>query len=409
MKLIVVVALIFLIALVGSRRTFARVKLPLGAQHIFLTGTEFIFVGLFLGGVFLNILDEKMIKELHPFLSLGLAWIGLLFGIQLDFRKLIRFPIQYFLVAMLQAIFTLLVVFFPFYFILDRFFPSESNLILVALVLSAAAAPTAQSALALQSPRSPSGLLRVPRDDAQHGRRLMRLLRYVSGMDGLVGLVILGFVLCFSEFHTVGGEGFLATWQWLLISIGLGVVIGFIFHVLTSSRVAAEELLLVVLGMIIFSGGIALYLNLSPLFVNFIIGVVIANLSHAKNRITSILLSGEKSVYIIFLILVGATWHLGSAWAFALAGIYFVIRLIGKICGGYLATRMFKTVLNVPASVGLGLVSQGGMAIVIVINFQQVYHSVLTDVVVTMVLLATLVNEIISPALAQRVLKQQTT
>ncbi|MBC8231583.1 cation:proton antiporter [bacterium] len=398
MKLIIVVALIFLIALVGSRRTFARVKLPLGAQHIFLTGTEFIFVGLFLGGVFLNILDEKMIKELHPFLSLGLAWIGLLFGIQLDFRKLIRFPIQYFLVAMLQAIFTLLVVFFPFYFILDRFFPSESNLIFVALVLSAAAAPTAQSALAL-----------VPRDDAQHGRRLMRLLRYVSGMDGLVGLVILGFVLCFSEFHTVGGEGFLATWQWLLISIGLGVVIGFIFHVLTSSRVASEELLLVVLGMIIFSGGIALYLNLSPLFVNFIIGMVIANLSHAKNRIASILLSGEKSVYIIFLILVGATWHLGSAWAFALAGIYFVIRLIGKICGGYLATRMFKTVLNVPASVGLGLVSQGGMAIVIVINFQQVYHSVLTNVVVTMVLLATLVNEIISPALAQRVLKQQTT
>jgi len=225
-------------------------------------------------------------------------------------------------------------------------------------------------------------------------------------MDDLVGIVILGFVLCFSKLHHAGGERFLATWQWLLISIGLGVLIGLIFHVLTFARVAAEELLLVVLGMVIFSGGVALYLNLSPLFVNFIIGMVVANLSQAKNRIASILLNAEKSVYIIFLILVGATWRLGSPWAFALALLYFVIRLTGKICGGYLATRMFKTAFNVPASVGLGLVSQGGMAIVIVINFQQVYHSVLTDVVVTMVLLATLVNEMISPALAQRVLKE---
>ena len=395
MKLIIVVAFIFLIALVGSRRTFARVKLPLGAQHVFLTGTEFIFVGLFLGGMFLNVLDEKTIKGLHPFLSLGLAWIGLLFGIQLNFRKLIRFPIWYFLFAILQAVFTLLVVFFPFYFVFDRFFPSGTNLIPAALVLSATAAPTAQSALAM-----------VPRGCIQHRRRLTRLLRYVSGMDGLVGLVILGVVLCFSELHTIGGERFLATWQWLLISIGLGVAIGFIFHLLTFSRVAQEELLLIVLGMIIFSGGVALYLNLSPLFINFIIGMVVANLSQANNRITSILLNAEKSVYIIFLILVGATWRLGSPWAFALAGMYFVIRLIGKICGGYLAGKMFKTAFNVPNLVGLGLVSQGGMAIVIVINFQQVYHSVLTDVVVTMVLLATLANEIISPALAQRILKQ---
>ena len=99
MKFILVVAFIILIALIGSRRTFTRLRLPLGAQYLFLTGTEYLFVGVFLGSSGIDLFDAATLEQLRPFMSLGLAWVGLLFGIQLQHRQLIRFPLQYTLIA----------------------------------------------------------------------------------------------------------------------------------------------------------------------------------------------------------------------------------------------------------------------------------------------------------------------
>ena len=84
MKIVVGVALVILIALLGSRRTFTKVKLPLAARHIYLTGTEYILVGLCLGGLLLDLLDQASLKGLDPLLFLSLGWIGLMFGIQLE-------------------------------------------------------------------------------------------------------------------------------------------------------------------------------------------------------------------------------------------------------------------------------------------------------------------------------------
>ncbi len=69
-------------------------------------------------------------------------------------------------------------------------------------------------------------------------------------------------------------------------------------------------MLLVVMGAITFSGGLALYLSLSPLLVNLIAGVVVANLARGRARagIRNVLMRGEHSIYILFLILVGACW-----------------------------------------------------------------------------------------------------
>ena len=60
--------LIVLVALLGSRRTFTRVKLPLAARHIYLTGTEYILVGLCLGSQMLGLLDGKALQGLAPLL-----------------------------------------------------------------------------------------------------------------------------------------------------------------------------------------------------------------------------------------------------------------------------------------------------------------------------------------------------
>ena len=411
MKFILVVTFIILIALIGSRRTFTRFKLPLGTQHVFLTGTEYLFVGVFLGGSGLNLLDAYTLEQLRPFMSLGLAWVGLLFGIQLQRRQLIRFPLQYTLFAFIQALFTLLVIFVPSYLLL-RYFShlifeqsdiTDGLILLSALILAASASATAPSVLAM-----------VPPEMARHSRKLMGLWQFISGIDDLFGIIVLGFTFWLPQFHPILDNTFLTSWLWSAISVGSGVLIGLICHALTLSKLDVGELLLIVISCVIFSAGIALHFNLSPLFINLIVGIVLANLSPARNRMMQVLLNGEKSVYIIFLILVGASWRSGVSLPLVclFVGGYVALRFFGKVVGSFIAAfaatpQSLIGENEFKSNIGLGLISQGGMAIVIAINFQQIYPSRLTDLVVTVVLLSTIVNELISPALIIRVLRKE--
>jgi hypothetical protein len=394
LKIAVGVALLLVIALIGYRRTFTRLHLPRGARLIFLTGTEFILVGVALGDQLIGILDEETIRSLTPLFSLGLGVIGLIFGIQLELDKILRFPARYLLMTFIQAAFTMLVVFWPFYFILETLLGADGQSILLAsLVLAATAACTAQTALAL-----------IDREFAMRRARVMELLRYISSVDALLGLLVLHFALCLMQTRPILGFDAGSSFQWFALSLVLGGAAGFLLHLLTRVRCSDEELLIFVLGMAVFSGGIALSFKLSPLFVNAIMGLVVANLPGSKNRIFNLLSRLEKPFYIVFLILAGAIWRPGSPWALPLAVLYLGLRLIGKVSGGYLAARAAPDGFRPPSVMGLGLISQGGIAIAMVMNYYQLSSAAVTDVVVTTVLIAVILNELASPSLARIVL-----
>jgi hypothetical protein len=394
LKVAVGVALLLMFALVGYRRTFTRLPLPIGARLIFLTGTEFILVGVALGDQLIGLLDHQTIGSLTPLFSLGLGVIGLIVGIQLELNKMLRFPTHYLAIAFVQAVSTILVVFWPFYYILELLFGDDQRAVLLAsLVLAATAGCTAQTALAL-----------IDRELAVRRARVMELLRYISSVDAVVGLLLLQFALCLMQAQPVLGWSAGVSVQWFALSLLVGGSTGFLLHLLTRVRCSDEELLIFVLGMAVFAGGVALFLKLSPLFVNTIMGMVVANLPGAKNRIFSLLAQLEKPFYIVFLILAGAIWRPGSTWALPLAVLYLGLRLIGKVSGGYLAGRAAPSHSRPPPIVGLGLVSQGGIAIAMVMNYYQLSSAAVTEVVVTTVLVAVILNELASPFLARTVL-----
>ena len=196
------------------------------------------------------------------------------------------------------------------------------------------------------------------------------------------------------------GPGF----QWFALSMVVGGAAGFLLHLLTRVRCSDEELLIFVLGMAVFSGGIALSLKLSPLFVNTLMGLVVANLPGSRNRIFHLLERLEKPFYIVFLILAGAIWHPAPPWGLPLAILYLGLRLIGKVSGGFLAARIAPESSRPPLTLGLGLISQGGIAIAMVMNYYQLSSAPVTNAVVTTVLLAVILNELASPYLARAVL-----
>lgn len=397
LKISIGVALLLVIALIGSRRTFTRLYLPIGARLIFLTGTEFILVGVALGDELIGILDGQMVRSLTPLFSLGLGVIGLIFGIQLEAKKILRFPASYMAIALIQALCAMLVVFWLSWLALNEIFAVERQSILLAsLVLAATAACTAQSTLAL-----------VEREFALRRAQLMELLRYVSSIDAVVGVLTLQAAFCVMHSQPVIGLDAGVSLQWFLLSVLIGLTTGLLLQLLTRFRCSEEELLIFVVGMALFSGGIALYLRLSPLFVNAVMGITAANLPGAKDRIANLLMRVEKPFYIVFLILAGAIWNLGSTWALPLAALYLALRFIGKLLGGFLAARITRGTARPPHALGLGLISQGGIAIAMVMNYYQLSSTELTSVVVSTVLIAVIVSEFASPALARMLLSRR--
>ena len=128
--------------------------------------------------------------------------------------------------------------------------------------------------------------------------------------------------------------------------------------------------------------------------INFIMGLVVANISTRNVRILEIMIRAEKSIYILLIMLAGASWQFSSVWWLVLALIFVCIRIVGKFAGGFTAAKLFATGYDVPYNMGLGLLSQGGISIAIIINFQQVYQQTTIHLIITVGIIAAIINEL---------------
>lgn len=386
MKILLSIIVLSVISIVGSRLTFLRRKLPKGFRNIILTGTEYIFIGILLGQMGLEFLDVDAIAQLSPFLVFGLCWIGFLFGLQFELRNIKKIPRTIVSISVFQGVFTFILVSLSMVAVFYWFL--ESGLILtviMALTLGSASSCTAQSSLAVLDRRQ-----KIARP------RLFNFLRYVSGVDGLVALMV--FTLSLSLFPAAGGSALNAykSLEWLGMAVLVGLVPGAILISISRVKFNQQEFGLFLVGTVLFCGGLADTLNHSPLIAGFICGLVTANFCVHHKRALSMVLQAEKSIYIFLLLLLGASWHFRSLLSLMVAVAYFLVRLLGKLAGTRLALKIWNPGFPLPKSVGLGLLAEGGLTVAIVLDFKLLYPLV-ADPLVILVIVSIFLNEWLSP------------
>jgi Kef-type K+ transport system membrane component KefB len=388
MKLLLSIVIIIVIAVVGSRLTFLNRRLPLGFRNIIFTGIEYIFLGVLLGQMGLNIIDSKSLNNLEPLLIFGLSIIGFLFGLQFEFRSLRNLPRFFFSISAVQAIVAFMIITPTLYFSFKALFTLPDEIILImAITLGSAACCTAQSALAI-----------VKNNYKVENRRLFSLLRYIASIDGLFALCF--FSLAVSILTTTTSEKFslIGSLKWFFLSLAIGILCALLLIILSNTKFSQQEFGVFLIGIVLFTGGLAIKTGNSPLVIGFICGIVYANFSKHRLRALDAIVHSERSIYIIMLIIIGAGWNLILGNILIITCIYFIIRVIAKVVGTYAATRAFKSDFDVPAASGLGLLSEGGFAVAIIINFSLLYPS-LSDYLVTVIIISMFVNEILSPKL----------
>lgn len=394
MKIFFTLLLLLFLAFSGYHLTFRGFKLPLFARKFYLTGTEFLFLGLLIGPQFLNLMDTQTCVKLEPLTTFLLGWIGLLFGFQFEISKLRRYPIEYLLSTLLEGLLTSSIVFAVIMAAcIVGFNLSLAQSLIAALILSAAAVCTAQTGLALISP------------DVGPGRKnLTAFLKYMSAMDGISAMFILGAVFFFRPMLYPGDAGSPGQSVNVAIAVCLCGVLLVLFGLFLIRRLAESEMVLVVIGMTIITGGGAAVLNFSPLLANFILGFFLANLTRNKERIFNMLVGIEKPVYLLTLIFLGVYWHIDSFWFFVLAAGYSVVRALGKLGGGFSIRYLDSELRKFSPLLGLGLLAPGGLTLAILLDFQKGFPVNFSAVILGVALPAVIYSDIISPHVLKKVI-----
>ncbi len=363
MSPLVGVLILVLVGLVGSRFAFDASRTPLGPQLLFATGLHFLLLGLFLGPV-LGLLTPDLVGQLQPLMALGLGWIGLLFGLQLDRAQLAHFPVAYLGFALLQACATFVLFALAAFGVFHVTGHLTEDVALALLVASATAAVSAPAGIALIS--------RTFRVDGQ----LTRFLFYSASLDAVVGIVALQ--LLYSVFHGMGAPELAAIgwWIWFAAATAAGVVFAIFFLWLTRPKPHGDELILFLIGLVVFEAGTALYMGVSPLYVCMITGAVIANMSPLRRRVFTVLQEWEQPIFIVLLILAGSLLGASSWIAVPLGIAYLFVRGTAKYGGSRLALSALRLPIRPPTNAGLGLVPQGGISLAMALSAALTYDAI---------------------------------
>ncbi len=393
MKTITGIVVLSILALIGYRKSFVKITSnKKTGTYRFLTGTEFILIGILLGESFLGILDPHTLKNIHPILILGLGWIGLTAGIQLEWRALKALTGSIYFWTFFHACWLFMTVFFSTYGLLYLLFPTYSLLGIISAVLAIAAVSSAQTLLALWTRHLPK-----PK------QALVRGLRLTTSILDVIVIISFGILIAsFPAFATVASIQ-IPPWQKLLLSILIGVLLGMLFLLLFRTRLAEQDRILVTMGLILFGGGISYLLSISPLLVNLIAGMLLTNFSKRRDQAFRLLLKLEGPLYLTFLMIAGAYLKLETPLPVLLALGYCLLRGLCQATGSKVFLKhIFKDFAPRPKRpLGWGLLSQGGIAIALAVHFRlwasPRFNVPLLEITFAILLLGILINDLASP------------
>jgi hypothetical protein len=327
-------------------------------------------------------------------MTLALGWIGVVVGTQFYLPGLFRISSKSYHIAFIEAIFGLVVVAAAMAGVLAWFFRlSFADVLLPAVALGAIATAS-----------MPSGIALVSRTLGRSAP-VLRQLELSTAVDALVAITAFGLLL--SIVHVVPNvtpRAPTAT-EWAVISIGIGIVSGSLFHLFLGSEKNIDRLFIGLSGAIILASGAAAYLRLSPLLPAMLIGMILINTSANRNEIKVVLTQVERPLYFILLIFAGAAWNPGG-WLWVFPTIAFLaIRTGAKLGGSWLAAGSANALPALGKGWGQALLGHGGLAVAIALNYQTHENAPLADVVFTATIASVLLTSILSAKLVESAVK----
>jgi len=362
-----------------------------GTHLMKITGiVGYIIAGILIGPEVLGIIHLSSV-EIETMTNVALGFVAFIIGGELTISLLRKMGKSIIAIIIGESIGAFFVVFIGIYFLTNN---------LPLSILFAAMAPAS----------APAGAVAVIHEYKAKGKLTNAILAVVGFDDGLavliyafsiaiVGVVLSGVLsvstMIFEPIRTIGGA--------LLIGGSIGLLFGVIFKRL----VEREEIIALSITAIFITAGLSVLLDVSLILSCMSLGMIIINLYPQDNKpVFEHIKSISLPIYILFFVIAGINLHLGLLISIGAIGIVYIIcRSIGLIGGSYLAALASKADPVIRDNIGLGILSQAGVAIGLSLiasnKLSELGHPELGTLIVTVVAATTVVFEIIGPLSAR--------
>ena len=349
-----------------------------------------------LGALGVPLITEEGLEAMDAISEVALGFIAFTIGTQFQFdyfKKVGKGPV---IIAIFESLFAVLFVFLGMVFILrcDVAF---------SLVLSAIAAATAPAATLM--------VIKQYKADGEVTKNLMS----VVALEDAVALAIFGIMVAIA--NAINGTTTNITWTILspfvevIASLVIGFVVGLIMSLLLkwfTGRSNRISVICSVILIVVSLSAVITFLNLSTLLACMMMGAVFTNTTKRSNVNTIMELCDRFTppLLILFFTVSGASLRLDVLLTVGLVGvIYIIMRVGGKIFGAYFGARITKSPKTVRTWLGFALIPQAGVAIGLTIVAGSVVPQYANEIR-AVVLCATLIYELVGPAITKFALKK---
>jgi Kef-type K+ transport system membrane component KefB len=348
--------------------------------------TLLILAGLAVGPSGFNVLPHELIAEwFPPITTLALSMVGFMLGEKLSIKELRRHGKLVIGITIGET---------------------TGALLLVAVALLALGLhPVAALLLAgIATATAPAATFDVVRETGIKGEFPDTLLAVVA-LDDAWALFL--FSLMMAAASAVNGDGSVAFnlmhgLQEIGGSILLGLALGVPMAYLTGRIKRNEPTLAEAMGFILVCGGLAGWLDLSPILSAMIMGGVVASLAKHHKRPFHAIEEVEWPFLVLFFILAGASAHPDAlATVGGITAVYMVVRCAGSYAGAHIGTRWAGGDKSMRNWMGLCLFPQAGVALGMALMASQRFPD-FAEYLLPVVLASTIIYELVTPFITRR-------
>lgn len=347
----------------------------------------YIVAGLLVGPSFFNLVQATEVLQLNIINDMALGAIAFSVGSEFLIKEMKKMGKNVMIITVAEVLGAIAIVFSVMFFVFKQSFEFS-------IVIASMSAATA-----------PAGIVMVIRELKAKGPLVKAILPIVA-IDDALGIIAFGLAISIAKIVS-GGEA-VSLFQMIsgpfieiMGSLLLGLIIGIVLSFVAKKAKGRDELLIMVIGFILFTTGIANYLGLSAILTCMMMGAVLVNLMQNSNRVFSLINEFTPPIYLLFFTVAGAGIDIGVLSKVGALGIgYIIARAAGKIIGATIGAKYVKADINVVKNLGISLLTQGGVSIGLsaIVRRELPLYS---DEIVTVILFSVLIFEIMGPILAK--------
>ncbi|MGC9366724.1 MAG: cation:proton antiporter [bacterium] len=371
--------------------------------------TGYIVAGILLDPDLTGIIPANFIDHTDPVTNLSLAVIAFSIGGSLLFKKIKELGKGIISITFFEAQLAFIATSLGFVLF------SPMMLKIPHATLIATYIPFSLLIAALASPTDPTSILAVAHEYKAKGP-VSSTVMGVAAFDDVMGIINFSFAIVISQslMAHIGFSFFSSVLKPMLIIIG-SVAIGVLFGVLLNlfNKIVKGDsdgvYLVLIMAFLSLSYGLSDLVGADPLLASMSMGLIVVNFNPNRQKIFQILERyTEEIIFVIFFTLSGMHLNFkvfGSSILLVL--IFIVLRNSGKFVGTWLGATISRSSPPVKKYTIGGLIPQGGIVVGLALVIKQHQEfSVIADYIISIIIGATVIHELIGPILSKISLKK---